>query len=216
MWAVVPLKPPSLAKSRLSAVLTPDERRAWFFHMAQRAIDALRATRGIERVIVITADAEVARFAQQHGAEVLAESRAQGTAQAFDTALAQLQSPSMKGVLMMAGDLPLVSTPALETLVDAAARHEVVIVPDRLRRGTNALACSPANAIPPCFGDDSYAQHLAAARAAHRSYCTLELDALALDIDVPDDIEQLRRLPADLTAGLPLPLDVISGRRVAA
>lgn len=216
MWAVVPLKPPSLAKSRLSAVLTPDQRRAWFFSMAQRAIDALSATRGIERVIVITADAEVARFAQQHGAEVLAESRAAGTAQAFATALAQLQSPSMKSVLMMAGDLPLVSTQALETLVDAARRYEVVIVPDRLQRGTNALACSPPDAIAPCFGDDSYAQHLAAARDARRSYCTLQLEALALDIDVPEDIEQLLRLPADLIAGLPFPVEVLSSKRVAA
>ncbi|MGH8515879.1 MAG: 2-phospho-L-lactate guanylyltransferase [Panacagrimonas sp.] len=216
MWAVVPLKPPSLAKSRLAAVLTPDQRRTWFFHMAQRAIDALRATRGVERVVVITADAEVARFAQQHGAMVLAESRADGTSQAFATALAQLRSPSLRGVLMMAGDLPLVSSRALETLVDAASRHEVVIVPDRLQRGTNALVCSPADAIPPCFGDDSYARHLAAARAARRSYCTLQLEALALDIDVPADIERLYRDHAGLTTGLPLPAEVATATRDAA
>lgn len=203
MWAIVPLKPPSLAKSRLAAVLTPDQRRAWFFDLAQRAIEALRATRGIERVAVITPDAEVARFAQHHGAMVLSESQARGTAQAFTNALAQL--PSLQSVLMMAGDLPLVSPQALDALVDAARRHDVVIVPDRLQRGTNALLCSPADAIPPCFGEDSYARHLAAARAAQRSHYTLQLDALALDIDVPADIEHLRRHPGDVIAGLPLP-----------
>lgn len=212
MWAVVPLKPPSLAKSRLAAVLTPDERRAWFFHMAQRAIEALRAAAGIERVAVITADVEVACFARQHGAEVLMESRAAGTAQAFATALAQLRPQSLEAVLMVAGDLPLISSQTLETVVEAARRHEVVIVPDRLQRGTNALACSPPDAIGPCFGEDSYARHIAAARAARRSYCTLQLEALALDIDVPADIEQLRRQPAEVIAGLPLP----DTRRVAA
>jgi 2-phospho-L-lactate guanylyltransferase len=212
MWAVVPLKPPSLAKSRLAAVLTQDERRAWFFHMAQRAIEALRATGGIERVAVITADVEVACFAERHGAEVLIEARAGGTAQAFETALAQLRPQSPDSVLMVAGDLPLISSQTLETVVEAASRHEVVIVPDRLQRGTNALACSPPDAIAPCFGEDSYARHVAAARGARRSYCTLQLEALALDIDVPADIEQLRRQPADLIAGLPLP----DARRVAA
>lgn len=214
MWAIVPLKAPSLAKSRLAAVLTPDERRAWFFDLAQRAIEALRATRGIEHVAVITADTAVARFAHQHGARVLAESRPQGTAQAFRAALAQLPSPS--SVLMMAGDLPLVSPKALSSLVEAARQYEVVIVPDRLQRGTNALACSPPDAIAPCFGEDSYARHLAAAQAAGRSVCTLPLEALALDIDVPADIEQLRRHPGDFIAGLPLPADVGTPRRAAA
>lgn len=204
MWAVVALKSPSFAKSRLAEVLTPDQRRAWFFDLAQRAIEALRATRGIERVAVITADAEVARFAQTHGAEVLMESQSQGTAQAFSNALAQL--PSLDSVLMLAGDLPLVSPRALGSVVDAAARHDVVIVPDRLQRGTNALACTPIDAIPPCFGQDSYARHLAAARASQRSVCTLQIEALALDIDVPADIEQLRRHRADHIAGLPLPV----------
>lgn len=206
MWAVVPLKPPSLAKSRLAAVLTPEERRAWFFDLAQRAIEALRATRGIERVAVITPDAEVARFAHLHGAVVLHESHTEGTARAFTAALAQL--PSLKSVLMIAGDLPLISPQALASVVDAASRHEVVIVPDRLQRGTNALACSPPDAIAPCFGDDSYARHLAAARAAGRSFCTLQLEALALDIDVPADIEQLRKHPAGCIAGLPLPVEL--------
>ena len=208
MWAIVPLKPPSQAQSRLAAVLTPDERRAWFFHMAQRAIEALRATRGIERVAVITSDAEVARFAEALDAVVLTESRAEGTASAFATALMQLRPRALKGVLMIAGDLPLISSQALESVVEAAARHEVVIVPDRLQRGTNALAWSPPDAIAPCFGDDSYARHLKAARAAQRLHCTLQLEALALDIDVPADIEQLRRQPADLIAGLPLPVEL--------
>ena len=205
MWAIVPLKPPSLAKSRLAAVLTPEQRRAWFFHMARRAIASLRATRGIEQVAVITPDAEVARFAQALGAVVLTESHAAGTAHAFTAALAQLQSHDLTSVLMIAGDLPLISSQALEPLVDAAVRHDVVIVPDRLQRGTNALVCSPPDAIAPCFGEDSCARHVAAARAAGRTFCTLQLEALALDIDVPADIEQLRRHPGDLLDGLPMP-----------
>lgn len=205
MWAIVPLKSPHLAKSRLAAVLSPDDRRACFFELAQRAIDALQATRGIEQVAVITADEEVAAFARRLGAMVLPEAIEAGTAQAFSTALEQLRPYSLRQVLMVAGDLPLVSSRALEFVVEAASRHDVVIVPDRFQAGTNALACSPPDAIAPCFGVDSYARHLAAARAATRTHCTLTLDELAFDIDVPADLEHLRRQSRGIVEGLPIP-----------
>ena len=207
MWAIVPLKAPALAKSRLAAVLAPSERRRWFFEMARRVIDALHATPGIERVAVVTADAQVAEFARALGATVLGEPRPGGTAQAFVAALDQLRPRALRGVLMVAGDLPLASPAALQTLVEAARTHEVVVVPDRLRRGTNALACSPPDAIAPCFGENSHARHLAAAAQAGRRACTLQLDELALDIDAPGDLEYLHRLQRErgLRPLLPVP-----------
>jgi 2-phospho-L-lactate guanylyltransferase len=205
MWAIVPLKSPHLAKSRLAAVLSSDERRACFFELAQRAIHALRATRGIEQVAVVTADEEVAAFARSLGAHVLPEVVEAGTAQAFSTALEQLRPHALRQILMVAGDLPLVSSRALEVVVDAASRHEIVIVPDRFQAGTNALACSPPDAIAPCFGPDSYARHLAAARASGRTHCTLSLDELAFDIDVPADLEHLRRQSRGIIERLPIP-----------
>lgn len=203
MWAVVPLKNPSLAKSRLAGVLTPEQRRAWFFEMANRALTALGACRGIEGVAVVTADAEVARFAQARGAIVLSETREAGTAQAFASALVQLQPRAPKGVLMMAGDLPLVSVAAIETLLEAALRYDVVIAPDRLQRGTNALVCSPPDAIAPAFGADSCARHLAAACQAARTHCCVQIEALALDIDVPADLEEFQRRCAPALARPP-------------
>jgi len=204
MWAIVPLKSPHLAKSRLAAVLSPDDRRAWFFELAQRAISALKATRGVDRVAVITADEEVAAFARRLGALVLPEAVEAGTAQAFAAALEQLRPHALRQVMMVAGDLPLVSSRALEVVVDAASRHEVVIVPDRFQAGTNVLACSPPNAIDPCFGPDSYSRHLAAAHAAKRTHCTLSLDELAFDIDVPADLDHLRQQSRGVVAGLPI------------
>lgn len=205
MWAIVPLKSPQLAKSRLAAALSPDDRRACFFELARRAITALRDTRGIERVAVITADEEVMHFVRALGALALPESIEAGTAHAFAAALEQLRAYALRRVLMMAGDLPLVSSYTLEQLVDAALRHEVVVVPDRYKSGTNALACSPPQAIEPCFGRDSYARHLAAARTARRTLSTLDLDDLAFDIDVPADLEQLWQQWPLAAAGLPRP-----------
>lgn len=194
MWAIVPLKSPQTAKSRLAAALSDDERRELFFGLARRVIAVLRATPGISQVAVVTSSDEVAAFARESGARVLHQSRDEGTAQAFAEAVTQLRVQGIDQLLMIAGDLPLITTQAVETLLEAATRHDVVIVPDRFGVGTNALLCSPPDAIPPCFGPDSLALHLAAARAAKLSHRALPVDELALDVDVPADLDYLRAL----------------------
>ena len=63
----------------------------------------------------------------------------------------------------------------------------MTIVPDRHGRGTNALLLAPPDAIDPCFGGDSRAAHVAAARAAGARLVELG-GPLTLDIDTPDDL----------------------------
>ena len=83
MWAIVPLKSPDTAKSRLAQVLSPEQRRALFFELARRVLTALQETSGISQVAVVTASEEVARFAQGFDAMILREPCDAGTAQAF-------------------------------------------------------------------------------------------------------------------------------------
>ena len=54
-WALVPLKSPDRAKSRLAGVLSPVQRTTLFFALAERVIHALRGTPGIDNVVVVTA-----------------------------------------------------------------------------------------------------------------------------------------------------------------
>jgi 2-phospho-L-lactate guanylyltransferase len=94
---------------------------------------------------------------------------------------------------MIAGDLPLISPAALRRLFVAAGRAPgIALVPDRHFRGTNALLCTPPQAIAPCFGPDSYALHLDAAAAAGVPARVLQIDELALDLDEPADLEYLQ------------------------
>ena len=60
-------------------------------------------------------------------------------------------------------------------------------MPDRHGRGTNALLLSPPDVIDFCFGGDSKAAHLAAARAAGARVEVLD-GPLTLDIDTPEDL----------------------------
>jgi 2-phospho-L-lactate/phosphoenolpyruvate guanylyltransferase len=190
MWAVVPLKSPQSAKTRLAGVLSPAQRQHLLFELARRVIDALNAARGIEAVAVVTASAEVAAFGRALGARPILQKEETGTASAFAAALNELQSLQLKSVLMIAGDLPLVSAAAVERVI--AAREMAVIVPDRHRIGTNALLCSPPEIIPPCFGGDSFRLHLAAAGKAGIRARVLEIDELALDLDCAADLDELQ------------------------
>jgi len=113
------------------------------------------------------------------------------------------------GLVVLPVDLPLLSSASLSQLVqplrERAAtdpRPTVVIVPDRSRRGTNALAMSPPDAIEFCFGGDSRAAHLASARGVGAQVVELDDGPLTLDLDTPDDLLLVEELaPEAVGAG---------------
>src|SRR3546814_13109340 len=91
MWALVPLKSPERAKTRLSGMLSALQRRRLLFGLAARTIAALQATRDIDAIAVITASTEVADFAQTLGTRVTVQPTEIGTAEAFTSAIDALQ-----------------------------------------------------------------------------------------------------------------------------
>jgi 2-phospho-L-lactate guanylyltransferase len=199
-WAVVPLKSPVTAKSRLRGALDAGARQRLVFAMAQHVVCALLRTPGIAGVAVVTAAPEIAARVEGYGAMVIRQDRDEGTASACRVA-AEILSERADSVLMISGDIPLIDAAAVAELIELARRAPVVaIVPDRRRAGTNALLCAPPAVMAPYFGPDSFQRHLAAARARGVDVRIVESDALALDIDDLDDLDELhRRLDADPT-----------------
>jgi 2-phospho-L-lactate guanylyltransferase len=80
--------------------------------------------------------------------------------------------------------------------MDDPHRPLVGLVPDRHRRGTNALLVAPPDAIEPQFGGESRAAHEAAAGVAGARY--VELDGpLSVDLDTPEDLLLAESLAAE-------------------
>ena len=203
MWAVVPLKSPELAKSRLANVLNPLARRDLFFAVAHHVITTLLRTPGITRVAVVTASDAADEFARNCGASIIRQEGDYGTAAAFVAAVDYLQPLGLQHLLMIAGDLPLLSTAAVEELIAAGTSiPSVVIAPDRQRTGTNALLCSPPQVIAPCFGIDSFRRHREAVIVSGARLEIVESPALALDVDVADDLDYLQLRLGDALAGI--------------
>jgi 2-phospho-L-lactate guanylyltransferase len=192
MWAVVPLKTATAAKSRLSAVLDADERKRLYLTMARHVITTLKAARGIENVLAVTSDDEVAQLAVSWGAQILRQERDAGTADACRSAVNHVPT-DVRSLLMISGDLPLISTASVASFVELGSREPLMAVaPDRHRTGTNALLCTPPRAVPVCFGPGSFAMHLSAALERNVPVEMIECEELALDIDTPDDLRRLR------------------------
>jgi 2-phospho-L-lactate guanylyltransferase len=218
VWAVVPLKSPDAAKSRLQGALDGQARRRLFFAMARQVVRTLLRTPGIAGVAVVTASPEVAADVRREGAMVISQHHEPGTADACRSAVASLAGTA-DSLLMMSGDIPLICPAALVELLGVSRCAPLVaIVPDRRRSGTNALLCTPPTVIPPCFGADSFQRHLAAARSSGVEPRIIESHALSLDIDDLEDLEELRRrldiepaiLPVELRAALPRKEEVLA------
>ena len=193
VWAIIPLKEPDQAKSRLAAILAPEARRRLFFLMARQVIRAARAAKGITNVAVVTASGAVARFAEAEGARVLPDDAQAGFAEACREGLRVLAREGVRRALILPGDLPLASAEEISKLTLSAKEGRVVgIVPDRRRDGTNALLLQPLDVIPLAFGPGSYAAHAKAAQAAGAHLVTSISVPLGLDIDSAADLDELR------------------------
>jgi 2-phospho-L-lactate/phosphoenolpyruvate guanylyltransferase len=189
--AIVALKGPAEAKSRLRLHCSDDERRSLYFLMARKVVLALSAAPAIEKVFAVTASDEVADFVRNLGGAIIRQPQDHGTQSAFAHALTFImggESPPAK-LLMISGDLPLITPEAVnELLGESHPDSGVAIVPDRRMRGTNALVCSPPDAVEPCFGEDSLRRHCAAARARGHGARVVVSPALSLDIDDHEDL----------------------------
>lgn len=198
IWAVVPVKETALAKQRLAEMLPAAVRRELALAMCEDVLAALAAVSELAGIAVVTADAAAREIAARYGASIWAEGAHGGHTGAVAAAARRLAG---QGMLTVPGDVPLVQPSDIQAVLASRADGPgFTIVPARDRRGSNAILCAPADAVPLRFGDDSFLPHLAAAQACGFAPVTLHLPRIALDIDRPDDLVELLRAPATTRA----------------
>jgi 2-phospho-L-lactate guanylyltransferase len=190
--AFVPLKHPACARSRLLEALTAKQRHSMYFTLARRIIIALRDVPMVRDTVIVTSSAEVEIFAGHLGVRVMHQMRDEGINSACEAALAS--AVGITNALIVPGDLPLVTSESITALLQSSHLQDrgVTIAPDRRHIGTNALVCTPADAIRLRFGPNSFAEHLRTARDHGLVYRVFESSELALDIDEPEDLDAWR------------------------
>jgi len=190
LWAIVPVKPLRRGKSRLAEVLTQEERKDLNRRLLAHTVETLAAIPEIEHVLVVSRDPEALAVAREHGARTVQEKGAPGLNVALARATIVAMNYVTHGILIVPADLPLLTTEDVRAMLDRAKDPPVVVVaPDHHRQGTNALLVCPAGLIQYDFGPGSFQRHCERARKAGARLEISELRSLALDVDMPEDLE---------------------------
>ena len=191
MWVVVPVKRFSNAKSRLASILSPAERESLAQAMLNDVLRAIGEARLVSGIVVVSHEVR-ARYTAERAGGLFLEETDSGLSAAIRQAGSWLTEHGQRGLLMLPGDVPLASGDEIDQLIEGHhGGHAVSLAPDREHDGTNALAVTPADAIPYSFGRDSFASHCSAAKAAGIEPSILHLASFALDIDNPMDLQTL-------------------------
>jgi 2-phospho-L-lactate guanylyltransferase len=191
-YAIVPVKALAQAKRRLAPVLPDSARRRLVLAMLEDVLAALSRVEGVERVVVVTPDANAASLADSLGAVIVPEPGAGELNAAVESAIAFALSRGVGQVLVLPADIPLATPAEFSSLIGSRrSRPGVTLAPSHDSNGTNALLLAPPDAIAPCYGPGSYLQHMSQAMARHIDVNVLHLAGVARDIDEPADLAQL-------------------------
>ena len=194
--ALVPAKALGEAKGRLSSVLSETDRRKLALAMLEDVVRALKGVSAIESVSVVSPDAEVLSLAAELDANPVAESaNVRGLNQALARAVSAM-SPPPDVLLIVLGDVPQVTPGDIERLLAALPERGIAICPSA-DKGTSAMVLRPPDVIALRFGERSSVSHRREAMAIGVPAEVVQLQALALDVDSPEDLRELLARPAE-------------------
>jgi 2-phospho-L-lactate guanylyltransferase len=171
--ALLPLKAAGARKTRLSGVLSADQRDALTERLLAHVGDVLRASPAIARIILV-APQPVAGWPDDWIAD-----KGRGLNAELAATRAMLGAVPL---MVLHADLSLLEAADVAALAEAGAGG-CAIAADRHGRGTNAIALMPGRAFRFAFGPGSLAAHRKQAGAV-----LVERAGLALDIDTPEDL----------------------------
>ena len=190
IFAVVPVKDTSQAKQRLARMLPASVRQELALAMLRDVLDTLTKVPELAGVMVVTEDAEAARIAHAYYVRVSLDGARDGHTGAVTAASRQLASEGF-GMMAMPADIPLVTPSDIRSvLLSHDEAPSFTIVPSRDLKGSNAIVCASADAVPLRYGSDSFYPHLDAAKSVGIMPCVVMVPNIALDIDTPDDLAE--------------------------
>ena len=187
-WALLPVKAPQAAKSRLAASLSSEQRTGLAEAMRDDVAKALGDCPKLSGVLVLSPDAAVRRWGTAQGFAVLDDGGA-GLNGALTLGLYDLAARGCERAVIIPSDVPLLSTDDLALL--AVPGRDVRLARDQHGEGTNGLGLPLPCAFTPCFGVGSAQAHGQEAERQGLRFSTVTCPSLALDLDHPDDLTAL-------------------------
>ena len=178
---LIPVKAFAEAKHRLAPALGAAERADLARDMATHVVQSASPL----PVAVVCDDSEVREWARTMGAEVVWRPGT-GLNGAVHSGVDHLRDAGFDRVIVAHGDLPRAGS--LAPLGDWPG---ITLVPDRRNDGTNVISMPSDCPFEFSYGRGSFARHLDEAQRLGHSLRILRDPSFGLDIDLPDDLDEL-------------------------
>ena len=189
---LIPVKDPQNSKTRLSSLLSLEERRRLAWRMFEDVSRVVCDSRQADRIVLATSFAPAIERARALGWEVLIEQSQVSESASVDWASRILAEQSIDTVMRLPADLPLVQAEDIDAVLSIDLKSPgALLVPSREGTGTNAMIRTPPNLFPSRFGPNSFALHKAEAARVGVECMIVNNTRIALDIDAPADVELL-------------------------
>ncbi len=196
-FAIVPVKKFEHGKTRLSPLLSADDRISLSGLMLDDTLSALRGVKSLQQdsIVVVSGDRRAEEIASKRGARFLHEDRENGVNSAVELADHYCTDQGADATIVIPQDLPLLDPYDIDMVCKMAEdeRSCIVICPSLRYDGTNLLLRKPPSAIRTWYDNDSYDSHI---RSANKLGVPVKLyfsRKLMVDIDTPEDATQLAK-----------------------
>jgi len=187
---VIPMKAPNVSKTRLIPCFSNAQRQKLSLKMFEYTLLFFSEHFPNYHVLVVTSSLLIMRMAEKHGATVLVE-RLPGLNQAATSGAVWSLNHGFDSQLLIPADIAQLDVEEMKTLLSTTRTIPSVLLAPAEDRGTNALLTTPPDAIEFSYGIDSSVAHEQAAADREIDFKSLALPYLALDVDTPNDVEQL-------------------------
>jgi 2-phospho-L-lactate guanylyltransferase len=195
-WALVPVKPFRLAKTRLSGALSPARRATLARALLMRTLDVLARVEELSGILIVSTDPFALELGQQRNVTTLRDS-GDGLNGALGQARAAALARGARAALVLPADLPRLTPGDVRALLALAAGADVVVAPSLDGHGTNALYTRPPDALHYAFGPESFREHLAQAETSGLCVRVCATPGFALDLDTPEDLAAWLRITTE-------------------
>ena len=193
LCAIIPVKPLKRGKSRLSSILSVEERTILNKRMLTNMLNCLKDVPQVDNFIVISYDPSTLAIARDLGAKTVLESRITNLNRALRKATAAAKAFNATQVLILPADLPLINTEDIIRFIKHRGEPpEIIISSDFRQNGTNALLVNPIGMIEYDFGEWSFKKHIEQAERKKMRIDICNIESLLYDLDIPEDIELLK------------------------
>jgi 2-phospho-L-lactate guanylyltransferase len=194
-FAIIPVKKFENSKTRLSPMLSTDERIHMSSLMLNDTLSVLAGVQSLQQLVVVSSDRRVEEIAAKHSAKFLREEKETGVNSAVTLADSYCTEQGTDATIVIPQDLPLLDVVDVAMACDLAENEGkcIVICPSLRYDGTNLLLRKPSSIMETYYDRDSYETHI---KTAGRLGVPVKLffsKKLMSDVDTPEDARQLTK-----------------------